>query len=109
MAELSDLQEKLSTNGLTINGKQCFSKELQPGDEIYFGGDVKVIYLMIDSDKSESEILDSDQSDDVVTSATLTFAPKDTFVTDNIYNQPLSEAALIRLASFPEMIPMPII
>ncbi|HEY9694965.1 MAG TPA: EAL domain-containing protein [Oculatellaceae cyanobacterium] len=104
-----DLQGKLSTNGLIINGKQCFSKELQPGDEINFGGNVRVIYLMIDSDKSESEILDFDQSDDLLTSLTLTFDPNDTLVTDNIYNQPLSEAALIRLASFPELIPIPII
>ena len=104
-----DLQGKLSTNGLMINGKQCFSKELQPGDEINFGGNVRVTYLIIDSDKSDSEILDLDQSDDLLTSSTLTFDPNDTLTTDNIYNQPLSEAALIRLASFPELIPIPII
>ncbi|AFZ13995.1 diguanylate cyclase/phosphodiesterase [Crinalium epipsammum PCC 9333] len=104
-----DLQGKLSTNGLIINKKQCFSKELQPGDKIYFGGDAIVIYLMIDSDKSESEILELDQSDDLFTLSTLTFDPNDTLVTDNTYNQPLSESALIRLASFPELIPIPII
>ncbi|MGB3205140.1 MAG: EAL domain-containing protein [Crinalium sp.] len=104
-----DLQGKLSTNGLIINGKQCFSKELHPGDTICFGGQVQVTYLIIDTDKSESEILEFFHSNDLLNSSISTFDPNATLVTDNIYNQPLSEAALIRLASFPELIPIPII
>lgn len=44
-----DLKGNRSTNGIYVNGKQCFCHRLKPGDVIFFGGiEVKAKYDMID-------------------------------------------------------------
>lgn len=48
------LQGKKSTNGLTVNGKYCFSQELKTGDAIRFGSKVKASYHLI-SESAELE------------------------------------------------------
>lgn len=50
------LQGKKSTNGLTVNGKYCFSQELKTGDAIRFGSKVKASYHLI-TDSAELDKL----------------------------------------------------
>ena len=44
-----DLKGNKSTNGIYVNGKQCFCHQLQPGDLIFLGGvEVKAKYDIVD-------------------------------------------------------------
>lgn len=94
-----DLQGKRSTNGLIINGKRCFSRDLQHGDEIVFGSDVKAKYCVISDRKGANLVWDIKKAD---LSGSQTMIGVDR-------QDDTSEAALERLASFPELISHPII
>jgi signal transduction histidine kinase len=104
-----DLQGNHSTNGLIINGKPCLSKHLQHQDLIIFGGKAHANYLVVDADLSESEILEYYENDNSFSGSTVSFDPHKTLVPDDLQFEALSEGALIRLASFPELLPSPII
>jgi diguanylate cyclase (GGDEF)-like protein/PAS domain S-box-containing protein len=45
-----DEQGKKSTNGISINGKRCFSHDLKHGDLIWFGNKSKASYHIISTD-----------------------------------------------------------
>lgn len=102
-----NLQGDRSTNGITVNGKRCFSHDLKHGDLIVFGGDVEARYyassnisdlnLLISSETNQSSVL-SNFSD-----PSSTFVPLDTEFENS------TESALVRLASFPELLCNPII
>lgn len=102
-----DLQGKRSTNGLIVNGKRCFSHDLKHGDVVVFGGDVIARYYAI-SHLSEAEFSRQSEAEDTlgVLSSGNPFA---TIVSDVEGPEDFSEAALVRLASFPEMGPNPIL
>ena len=104
-----DLQGNHSTNGLIINGKPCLSKNLQHQDLIIFGGKAHANYLVVDADLSESEILEYYENENSFSGSTVSFDPHKTLVPDDLQVEALSEGALIRLASFPELLPSPII
>lgn len=104
---------KRSTNGLFVNGTKCFSHDLMHGDVIEFGNNqVQAAYYII-SNISEQAFSESCEAEDIsrlileqTNSAnafeTLSFPP-------NTALEGAGEIALTRLASFPELIPNPII
>ncbi|PSF38363.1 diguanylate cyclase [Aphanothece hegewaldii CCALA 016] len=59
------LQGKKSTNGLTVNGKYCFSQELKTGDAIRFGSKVKASYHLI-TDLAELDNLKASFKDEEI-------------------------------------------
>ena len=103
-----DFQGNHSTNGLAINGKTCQQQILQHKDCISFGGQVKARYLVVEHDKSEAEIFAQGETGDFLDKETVS---PDAFQTlsENFVAPTLSESALLRLASFPELLPSPII
>lgn len=102
-----NLQGDRSTNGLIVNGNRCFSHDLNHGDKIVFGGDVKARYYAI-ADLSDFERITSGTSDEI--SKFLTDNnPFQTLIGDNVKEENSTESALIRLASFPELISNPIL
>ena len=103
-----DLQGNLSTNGLIINEKHCLSHTLQHKDAIEFGGNAQASYLVIASNLSELEIFEYYEISNLLDSEPGEIDAFQTLTTDNQV-KPLSEAALLRLASFPELLPSPII
>jgi signal transduction histidine kinase len=103
-----DLQGKRSTNGLIVNGRRLFSHDLKHGDMVAFGGDVKAKYYVV-SDLTDSDFDQLSGSQDFSTLLSQTVNPFQTLVpTDDDFHN-LSEAALVRLASFPELTPNPIL
>ncbi len=111
-----DLQGKRSTNGIIVNRKPCLSHELKHGDIIRFAGRAKAIYHVIAPNTStdfnlliEEEIDEKTLIEDRKSKTETIEAAKQTI----IFNQPdlekLSQEELVRLASFPELSPNPII
>ena len=104
-----DLQGNHSTNGLLVNGKQCLSHTLQHKDVIKLGGEVQASYLLVDANLSARTILECCDFRNVDGEAA-EIDPFETLVTSNEQAAAsLSETALLRLASFPELLPSPII
>lgn len=103
---------KKSTNGLLVNGTKCFSHDLKSGDFIEFGNNqVQAQYYAI-SNLSEQEFSESCEAEDLSSFLSEQANPANPFETLVFYDSSLeraSEVALARLASFPELIPNPII
>ena len=101
-----NLQGKPSTNGLFVNGRRCSSRNLRQGDEIVFGAKVKVRYHTAAEDENVDWLLSgSDAAAEYM--ATLIAAPvENTLIADS---DRLHDAAVARLASFPELFSHPII
>ncbi len=104
-----DLQGNTSKNGILVNGKLSASESLKHRDVIIFGRDVKAVYLMVDADFSEPDILECCQQENFAENSHDAFDPNDTLVSDQENVNSLNEPALLRLASFPELLPSPII
>jgi len=104
-----DLQGKRSTNGILVNGQRAVSHDLRSGDMIVFGGDVRARYLTL-TNMTDTEFNDFCQSTDVLGFLSKTTNPFATLVPENHANiENFSEAALVRLASYPELTPNPIL
>lgn len=103
-----DLQGKRSTNGLIVNGQRCFAHNLEHGDIITFGGQAIARYF-ITASLSESEFLAYCEAADFSHLSGCPINPWETLVTSEAERQNLSEAAISRLASFPELSPHPIL
>jgi signal transduction histidine kinase/pSer/pThr/pTyr-binding forkhead associated (FHA) protein len=103
-----DLQGKRSTNGLMINGRKLFSHDLKHGDTMVFGGDVKAKYYAI-SNLTDSDFDQFCEAKDLSTILSKSVNPFQTLVPTDDDFQSLSEAALVRMASFPELTPNPIL
>lgn len=102
-----DLQGKRSTNGLIVNGRKLFSHDLKHGDQLMFGNDVKAKYYFL---KNMSDA-DFDQycDDPDLSRILLTHQdPFETIIPDEDMLPVSSEAAMVRMASFPELTPSPI-
>ena len=103
-----NIQGRRSRNGLWINGKRRFSHDLKDQDLIAFGEEIQATYHLVTGVPDEYE-LDSLFADPplglqaIDTPATQPLIPSDM----ELYN--LGEAALVRLSSFPELMPHPII
>lgn len=103
-----NLQGNRSTNGITVNGKCCFSHDLKHGDLIGFGGDVEAIYYA-SSSISDLDLLISSEADMLSGFPSDLSDPTPTFVPLNTEFENSTESALVRLASFPELLSNPII
>ncbi len=114
-----NLQGKRSTNGLLVNDKRCFSHELNSGDVIVFGVDVRARYLasssQLDLDlirsceaKDLSGLLSSLGNSSQISPAGLSNASATLMSSDTVLGNS-NDAALVRLASFPELISHPIL
>ena len=103
-----DLQGKRSTNGLIVNGKRCFSHDLKHGDVIVLGNDVKARYYA-SSSLSDVELLTSCEAEDLSGFLSNLSNPFQTLVTSDTNFADFSEGALVRLASFPELLSTPIL
>ena len=102
-----NLQGHRSTNGIKVNGKKQTSCYLQDGDQILFSQQVKAKYL-ISNQLSDEEFDDYCQTLNCeellagpINSSLATAIPQDEQST-------FDSGSLIRLASFPEIIPSPI-
>ncbi len=104
-----NLQGETSRNGIFINGKLVSSQSLKHRDVIVFGKDAKAVYLMVEANFSEQDILEDCEQERFDESSNDSFDPNDTLVSDEEDVDLLSESALLRLASFPELLPSPII
>ena len=103
-----DLQGKRSTNGLSVNGHCCFSRDLRHGDEILFGRDVQARYYAT-ANRSDVEYLTSCEAEDISGFLSNLSSPVKTLISSDIECENSTEAALERLASFPELFSNPII
>jgi signal transduction histidine kinase/pSer/pThr/pTyr-binding forkhead associated (FHA) protein len=103
-----DLQGKRSTNGLIVNNRRLFSHDLKHGDVVVFGGDVKAKYYVVAnlSDAAFDEFCDTSDLSSILSNSV---NPFQTLVPTDADFQDMSEAALVRLASFPELTPNPIL
>lgn len=101
-----------STNGLFVNGNKSLSHNLQHGDVIAFGNNqVNIKYYAI-SNLSEQLFSASCGAEDLsgfLSEQGNPANPFETLIAADIQFEEASEAALARLASFPELIPNPII
>lgn len=105
-----DLQGKRSTNGILVNGHVCISHELKHGDAIRFANEAKANYYIIPKD-SNIDLFNPDGLDKInASSITLTSQSSET-MSEKWKNSSNTEdqQELIRLASFPELSPSPII
>lgn len=102
---------KGSSNGLLVNGTKCFSHNLKHGDVIIFGDhQAQATYYAI-SNLSDTEFLASCAAEDLfefLTQQANFVNPFQTLVIDHEF-EGANDTALARLASFPELIPNPII
>jgi PAS domain S-box-containing protein len=89
-----------STNGLRVNGKNCFERELNHEDEIVFADDVRAWYYAT-ADAVNIPGRTNAKIKDVAIAQTLIGVERE------IANY--SDAALLKLAAFPEPIASPII
>ncbi|MEH2234757.1 EAL domain-containing protein [Nostoc sp.] len=102
---------KGSTNGLFVNGTKCFSHNLRNGDTIAFGSNqAQAKYYAISniSEQAFSESCDVEDLSGFLSEQASPANPFQTLAIDPTF-EAASESALARLASFPELIPNPII
>ncbi|MDJ0568267.1 MAG: ATP-binding protein [Pleurocapsa sp. MO_192.B19] len=99
---------KRSTNGITINGHKCLSRDLKHGDKIKFGHKISAKYYSL-SNLSDSEFSQFDSLEDVSSFLAQNTNSHKTLIVPENNSAEANDIALARLASFPELIPNPII
>ena len=99
---------KRSTNGIAINGRKCLSGDLKHGDKIEFGNKISAKYYSL-SNLSDSEFAQLDSSEDVSCFISKNTKSNKTLIARETNSAEANDIALTRLASFPELIPNPII
>ncbi|MBD2164098.1 EAL domain-containing protein [Calothrix membranacea FACHB-236] len=107
-----DFKGKKSTNGVFVNGTKCFSHNLQNGDVIAFGNNqVHAKYYAISniSEKAFSESITVEDISSFLSEQANPVNPFETLISPDSTFEGASETVLARLASFPELIPNPII
>ncbi len=102
-----DLQGKRSTNGLLINGRRLFSHDLKHGDTVVFGNDVKAKYYIL-ANVTDSDVDEYQNDPDWSAFLSASQNPFETLIPSDEDFFPASEASMVRLASFPELTPNPI-
>ncbi len=107
-----DLEGNKSTNGLIINGQTCEIHDLKHGDVVLFGSQAKVSYYILSTalEIALFNPLDPNQIEDFQETPILLY--EDNGKSTCINYQELAERGqedLVRLASFPELSPNPII
>jgi signal transduction histidine kinase/DNA-binding response OmpR family regulator len=103
-----NLNGQRSTNGLAVNGQSCTSRDLQNGDLMDFGGQVTAkyyaVYNLTDEDYDASY-----ESEDLSAFFCSRPQPVRRLVDPQTVLPESSDVMLNRLASFPELIPNPIV
>ncbi|MCC0179228.1 response regulator [Waterburya agarophytonicola K14] len=102
---------KRSTNGIWVNGRKCLTRDLKHGDKIEFGGKVSAKYYSL-LNLSDSEFSELDPLEDVsrfLSKASKASNSYKTLIAPENNSVDANDIALARLASFPELIPDPII
>ena len=102
------LNGKKSKNGLYINKQKSSAHDLKHGDLIEFGVEVRAKYYSL-SNLSDSEFLEFCEVEDVSGFLVRPGSPFDTLIAPQDSSASSSDAVLTRLASFPELIPNPIV
>ena len=102
-----DLKGKKSTNGLLVNGTKCSFRDLQHGDFIEFGKQAHAQYCAI-SNLLDQELADLCAKKDLSRLLSNSSNPFETVVVPDATLERDGESALVRLASYPELIPNPI-
>ncbi len=105
-----DLQGKRSTNGILVNGQRKFSQDLCHGDMISLAGDVKARYFNFQN-MTDDEFGGFCENSEILGFISKTSNPYTTLVPSDKAAElaEFSEAALVRLASYPELTPDPIL
>lgn len=103
-----NLQGDRSTNGIIINDQRCFSHDLKHNDIIVFGGDVQAKYYA-SSNPSDVDLVTSGEADEISNLLSNLSDPFQTLIGEDIEFENSIESALVRLASFPELLSNPII
>ncbi|WP_069791635.1 EAL domain-containing protein [Cyanobacterium sp. IPPAS B-1200] len=104
-----DLQGKRSTNGILVNGHATLSHELKHGDSIRFANEAKANYYII-ATESGIDLFNPDDLGNLNSRSTLTSPTTQTMISkQEEAENPQDQEELIRLASFPELSPHPII
>lgn len=101
-----NLQGEPSTNGTSINGEKCVSTKLNHGDIIVFGRQMKAKYLILGA-LTDLEFADFCQNFDFEEAITRDINPRETFVHEADEPPSFAATSLVRLASFPEILPSP--
>jgi len=103
-----DLQGNRSTNGLFVNNQVCKSRSLQHGDLILFGKYAKAKYFTIPN-FNKLELIEAQNDEDLFDLLSKSHRDYPTVALPDGETKNTSEIALVRLASFPELTPSPII
>ncbi|ABW25310.1 ATP-binding protein [Acaryochloris marina] len=103
-----NLQGKRSMNGLTVNGQKCTTHDLNHGDEVMFGQEVRARYYMTNN-IADVHFLESCESDEVTGFLSNLHNPMQSQTPPSEVLAHSNEAAIVRLASFPELFTNPII
>ena len=104
-----DLQGKRSTNGIAVNNQVCFSHDLKHGDSIVFGGDVSAKYCNNANLTDESRLISGEAKEVTGVLAKLRSTAVHNNMTSYGQLETSTESALVRLASFPELLSNPIL
>lgn len=107
-----NLQGKRSTNGIIINSKAVITHDLRHGDTIRFATEAKANYYII-STESGIDLFNPDDIGKITASKpSSTESTRDTVIAkpnENNNSDNKDQEELIRLASFPELSPNPIV
>ncbi|WP_299484580.1 EAL domain-containing protein [Acaryochloris sp. IP29b_bin.137] len=116
-----DLNGKRSQNGLWVNGKRCFIHDLQDHDVISFGEHIHATYISTSSLSDPRIDLEQDKVQSLpVPLPRPNLAPGSTLfhkatlgnaqaIQDSLAQKHQGDSAFVRLSSFPELTPLPII
>ncbi|RMG11976.1 MAG: FHA domain-containing protein, partial [Cyanobacteria bacterium J055] len=107
-----DSQGDRSKNGLIVNGQKKLSHELGHGDLILFGGGAKASYHIISDSQNATNATDRGKSGLELPRSIERFDTtmnSDTQFVSKPELEQVCDAELVRLASFPELLPHPIV
>lgn len=101
-----NLQGTASSNGTKVNGDPCLSTRLCHGDQVRFGYHARAKYLILPSltNQEFDDYCAEGQYEDLLSEVQ---NPRGTIIVDKPPQANFAAASLVRLASFPEIIPSP--
>ncbi|PZD72922.1 putative signaling protein [Acaryochloris thomasi RCC1774] len=101
-----NLQGTASSNGTKVNAEPCLSTRLGHGDQIRFGCQAKANYFILDplTDQEFQDYCEGRGYEDLLTEV---HNARGTIIIDHPQQPNFEAASLVRLASFPEIIPSP--
>jgi diguanylate cyclase (GGDEF)-like protein/PAS domain S-box-containing protein len=103
-----NFQGKKSTNGILVNGKKVSFSHLQHGDCIQFSNQAQATYYAV-SHLIDLKKIDLNNVEELLKKTPEETNSFDTLISPSDELKGMSESVLARLASFPELLPNPII